>query len=89
MGNIEAELSSMNTLLKTDENQKLSIEAATEDECSGGLSANDPLGEGSPCLPPTDRHIVRISSNFTDRYHGPGTLFAICNDFCDTLLSVQ
>lgn len=79
----------MNTLLKTNGNQRLFVETATEDECSGGLSANDPLGEDSPCLPPTDRHIVRSSSNLTDRYHGPCTLFALCNEFSDTLLSVQ
>lgn len=89
LSNIEAELSFMNTLLKTNGNQRLSVETATEDACSVEFSASDPLGGDSPCLPLTDRHIVRSSSNLTDRYHGPSTLFALCNDFCDTLLPVQ
>ena len=45
--------------------------------------------EASPCLPPTDRHIVRNSLNLTDHYHGPCTLLALCNEFYDTLVSVQ
>ena len=89
LSNIEAELSFMNTLLKMNGNQRLFVEPATEDDCSGGFSANDPLSEDSTSLPPTDRHIVRSSSNLTDRYHGPCTLFALCNEFCDTLLSVE
>lgn len=41
------------------------------------------------CQPPTDRHVIRNWSNRTDRYHGPCTLSALCNEFCDTLLSVR
>ncbi|KAL9130414.1 MAG: hypothetical protein Q9175_007027 [Cornicularia normoerica] len=88
LSNIEAELSFMNTLFKTNGNQRLSIETATEDGCSGEIFAGDPLGEDGQCLP-TDRHIVRSSLSLTDRYHGPSTLFALCNDFCDILLPVQ
>ena len=79
----------MNTLLKVNENQRLSIETATDDAGSGESSANDPLGEDSPALPPTDRHIVRSTSNLTDRYYGPCTLFALCNDLSDTLIPEQ
>ena len=89
LGNIEAELSFMNTLLKVNGNQRLSIETATEDAGSGETLANDPLGEDSPGLPPTDRHIIRSTSNFTDRYYGPCTLFALCNDLSDTLIPAQ
>ena len=89
MSKIEAELSCMSTILKTSGNQGRSTGAAAEDVSSDESSANDPLGEESSCLPPTDRHIVRSSSNLTDHYHGPCTLFALCNNFCDTILSVK
>ena len=79
----------MNTILKTNGSQKKSSETATQDESSGGSSAHCLPGEESPMMRPTDRHIVRSSSNLTDRYHGPCTLFALCNELCDTLLSVQ
>ena len=89
LSNIETELSFMNTLLKTNGVQRLSDEISTDDVYLGDLSTNDPLGEDSPSLPPTDRHIVRSSSNLTDRFHGPCTLFALCNDLRDTLLSAE
>ena len=87
LSNIEAELSFMNTLLKTNGNSKLSTEAEREGECPGELFGSEQLDEDNPSLPPTDRHIVRCSANLTDRYHGPCTLFTLCNELSDTLLS--
>lgn len=78
----------MNTLLKPNEGQKLSIETRAENESSGGLPIYDSLRQDISCLPPTDRHVIRNWSNHTDRYHGPCTLFALCNEFCNALLSV-
>lgn len=79
----------MNTLLKPNGGQKLSIESRAENESSGGLHIYDSLRQDISCLSPTDRHVIRNWSNHTDRYHGPCTLFALCKEFCDTLLSVR
>ena len=79
----------MNNLLKTNGGQRPSNVTAAENESSGGLFAYDSFREDSTCLPPTDRHIVRNWSNLSDRYHGPCTLLALCNEFRSTLLSMQ
>ena len=89
LSNIEAEISSITTLLKSNRKQRLSIDTVTEDECSGANSTHNPLLEDSPFLPSIDRHIIRRSSSLTDRYHGPGTLVGLCHDFSDGLLPLQ
>lgn len=79
----------MTKFLKTNGNQKLFPNMAIEDDNPGEFPTDDILGEDDLSLPQTDRHIVRSSSNLTDRYHGPCTLLALCNEFSDTLLSAQ
>ena len=87
--NIEAELSSVNTLLRSKRSHSLPLGTATEDECSGACSAHGTLQEDSPCLSRTDHHIVCKSSNLTDRYHGPCTLVGLCHEFRENLLLPQ
>ena len=89
LSNIEAELSSMNNFLRTNGNQRTTPETAIEAERSSENSADNPLCEDNLCLSPIDRHLVRSTLSLTDRYHGPCTLLAFCNDFRDTLLSVE
>ena len=89
LSNIEAEISSMNTLLKFNGKQRLSIETVTEEDCSGAISTHNPLLEESPYLPSIDRHTIRRSSSLTDRYHGPCTLVGLCHEFSDGLLPLQ
>ena len=89
LSNVEAELSFMNDFLRTNGNQRHPPEIAIEAEHSGEVSANDPPGEDNSCLSPIDRHLVRSSSSLTDRYHGPCTLLAFCNEFRDILLSAE
>ncbi|KAI9744712.1 MAG: hypothetical protein M1818_001637 [Claussenomyces sp. TS43310] len=38
---------------------------------------------------PPDRHIVHCQDDLSDRYHGPCTLVALCNEFRDRLLGMQ
>ena len=76
---------SVNTLLKTNRAQQLSIETAAEDENSGRLCAYDSFTDDSLCLPPTERHIVWNWSDLTNRYHGPRTLITLCNEFREDL----
>ena len=79
----------MTNFFKTNGNQKLLLEPSSEDDYSSAFSVDDPLEEYSQgSAPRTDRHIVRSASNSTDHYHGPCTLLALCNEFCDTLLPV-
>ena len=87
MSNIEAELHEMNALLKKNGSQGTTLQAMSEEQ-QGDKSNKDPSGEGSLCLAPTDRHVVRSLSDLTDRYHGPCTLFAFCNSFRANLLCV-
>ena len=89
LSNVEAELSFMNNFLRTNGSQRHSPETAIDAEQSVEVSVNDPLGEDNPCLSPIDRHLVRSSLSLTDRYHGPCTLLAFCNDFRDILLSAE
>lgn len=79
----------MNTILKTNGSQRLSLDAGMGDDGAGESCVIDPAAEEYDCLPPAHRHILRCSSSLTDRYHGPCTLFALCNEFSDNLLSAQ
>lgn len=79
----------MNTILKTNGNQRLSLDATTGEDGSSESCVIDPAAEEYESLPPAHRHILRCSSNLTDRYHGPCTLFALCNEFSNNLLSAQ
>ena len=38
---------------------------------------------------PIDRHIVRSQDDLSDRYHGPCTLLALCNEFRDLVVGTQ
>ncbi|RFU32207.1 hypothetical protein B7463_g4120, partial [Scytalidium lignicola] len=38
---------------------------------------------------PVDRYIVRSSDDLSDRYHGPCTLYGLCNEFRDSILETQ
>ncbi|KAI9830052.1 MAG: hypothetical protein M1819_005882 [Sarea resinae] len=59
----------------------------TEDGTSTNSIEDDQPDEGDPSLPPKDRHIVRSQGDPVDRYHGPGSLFTLCNDFRDITLT--
>lgn len=89
LSNIEGELSNLTTLLKAAGSQRTSIDLRPEEQCPIVFSADDQILDGATNLPPTDRHIVRSQSDLVDRYHGPCTLFALCNEFCDTALSEE
>ena len=89
LSNIEAEMSSMNNFFKTARNQRLPFEPCTEDVFSGEGSVIDPLEEDGQSLAASERHIIQTVSNSTDHHHGPCTLLALCNEFCDNLLSAQ
>lgn len=58
-----------------------------EDETANATAADAKFTDETPCRIITDRHIVRSQGDLIDRYHGPCTLFALCKDFCDTILS--
>ena len=79
----------MNGFFRTNEHRRLSIAVATPDEATGGVSVNETLDDDHPGEVRTDRHVVRSSSDLTDRYHGPCTLFALCSDMRKTLLSAN
>ncbi|KAL6716879.1 hypothetical protein ACLMJK_004791 [Lecanora helva] len=89
LSNIESELTFMNTLLKANGNSILSIDKTTNDDCPSQIPASEATGDEDSSTIPTDRHVVRSSLNLTDRYHGPCTLFALCNELSDDLLSEQ
>ena len=67
----------MNNFFKSARNQRLSFEPSTEDDFLSGVSVNDSLEEVGQFLAPIDH------------YHGPCTLLALCNEFCNTLSSAQ
>ena len=89
MSNIEGELLHLTALLKRGAGQRPFIDTATEEESPINFLADDQETKDSSTLPPRDRHIVRSQGDFIDRYHGPGTLFALCKEFSDTTLSEQ
>jgi hypothetical protein len=53
------------------------------------ISADEQLPDDTPSFSPTDHQIVRSQGDLTDRYHGPCTLFALCNEFCNAALLGQ
>jgi hypothetical protein len=89
LSNIEGKLSSLTALLQTVGSQRPCIDVATDGESPISILVGDQLHDDSPSLPPTDRHIVRGQGDSIDRYHGPCTLFALCNEFRNAVLSEQ
>lgn len=87
--NIEGELSRLTTLLaavgnpRTVENAISQLPVAQDN--TPILSVDTHVEEDTGILP-TDRHIVRSQRHHLDFYHGPCTLFALCNKFRDTAL---
>lgn len=79
----------MTTLLKAAGSQRPFVETAGDEDFLTTFPADDQLSEDTSSLPPTDRYIVRCPGDSIDRYHGPCTLFALCNDFCNTTLSEE
>jgi hypothetical protein len=84
LSDIEGELSRLAALIKTSGSQRASVDESLEEEFPGGFSGDD-----LPSAPPTDRHIVRSQIDLIDRYHGPCTVFALCNEFRQNTLSEQ
>jgi hypothetical protein len=80
---IEGELSRLTTMLKTS-SQRSSLDLAADDDSLDDVLANGPLREEASSALPADRHIVR-SPGDDHRYHGPCTLFALCNEFSGIL----
>ncbi len=79
----------MNGFLRTNEHRSRSTAVATANEATGEASVNETLDDDNSGEVRTDRHVVRSSSDSTDRYHGPCTLFALCSDIRKTLLSAN
>ncbi|MCJ1251637.1 hypothetical protein MMC30_008872 [Trapelia coarctata] len=69
--------------------QRSSIGTPTEEEFANNSIADDELAQASPSEPLRDRHILRGDADSIDRYHGPGTLFTLCNNFRDTTSSTR
>lgn len=85
--NIEGELSRLATYFKAVGSQRSSVDMTAEEELPSPFITDDQLSEDSPSLLPKDRHVVRGQVDLTDRYHGPGTLFTLCNSFRDIAVS--
>jgi hypothetical protein len=86
LSDIEGELSRLTSLFKTTGGgDKTSIDIETEEESPVPFLADDQITENATSLEPIDRYIVRSQVDLTDRYHGPCTLFALCNEFRDTV----
>lgn len=86
--NIEGEISNLTALLKTTGSRRTSLETAADDDSSFSLSGHEQSdSEVSPS--PPNRHIVRSHGDLVDRYHGPCTLFALCNEISATVISQQ
>ena len=73
-------------MLKTGVGQKSCSDRTTTEEHPRPVSPNDQPSENASSRQTTNRHIVRNKDDFTDRYHGPCTLLALCNEFCSEAL---
>ncbi|KKA23239.1 transcription factor Cys6 [Rasamsonia emersonii CBS 393.64] len=89
LSNIEGELSRLTAILRVNGGRGSSFLDPTtdEDEMVNTTAAEAKFTDETPCRIVTDRHIVRSQGDLIDRYHGPCTLFALCKEFCDTILS--
>ncbi|PGH23594.1 hypothetical protein AJ80_02375 [Polytolypa hystricis UAMH7299] len=89
LSNIEGELSRLMTLLQTSNAQKTLSDESLADESGTPFPSDSHVSKTDTPFLPTDRHIVRNQGDHMDRYHGPSTLFALCREFCDTVLCEQ
>ncbi|KAL1963925.1 hypothetical protein VTN77DRAFT_7731 [Rasamsonia byssochlamydoides] len=88
LSNIEGELSKLTSMFRRSGGHGSFLDPLTDDdETENATTADAKLTDDAPCRLITDRHIVRSQGDLIDRYHGPCTLFALCKEFCDTMLS--